>query len=93
MINALFSSKIDGTKAFQCSGKCTFGWKTIDDMYKKELARAQQNHPRMVPRLKETHCLRNASTKLNVLPAKIMQVCTFPMQLNARLLCMLTLLF
>lgn len=82
MINALFSSKIHGTKAFQRSGKCTFGWKTIDDMYKRELARAQQNHARMVPRLKETHCLRDAWTKLNVLPAKIMQVRMYFSQCN-----------
>ena len=75
MINALFSSKINGTKAFQRNGKSSFGWKIIDDMYKRELVHAQQNHARMIPQLKETHCLRDAWTKLNVLPAKIMQVC------------------
>ena len=74
MINALFSSKVDGTKHFQRSGKCKFGWDTIDDLYKRELARVENNCARMVPRLKETHCLRDAWTKLNVLPAKIMQV-------------------
>jgi len=74
MINALFSSMVNGTKHFQQVGKPKFGWDTIDDLYKREVSRAQLNRARMVPRLKETHCLRDAWTKLNVLPAKIMQV-------------------
>jgi len=44
------------------------------DLYQRELARVGQNCTRMVPRLKEAHCLRDAWTKLNVHPAKIMQV-------------------
>lgn len=66
--------KWKGTKHFQHSGKSKFGWDTIDDMYKRELVRVQQNCTRMVPWLKETHCLQDAWTKLNVLPAKTMQV-------------------
>ena len=74
MVNALFSSKSTGTKHFQRSGQCRFGWDTIDDLYQRELSRVKLNCARMVPKLKETHCLRDAWTKLNVLPAKIMQV-------------------
>jgi len=74
MINALFSSKASGSKQFKRGKNCTFGWQTIDDLYKRELARASQNLTRMVPRLREAHCLRDAWTKLNVHPAKIMQV-------------------
>ena len=74
MINALFSSKINGTKQFQRADKPMFGWKAIDDLYQRELERAKLNLTRMVPWLKETHCLRDAWTKLNVHPAKIMQV-------------------
>ena len=74
MINALFSSKTCGTKYFQRVGKPKFGWDTIDDLYKREVGRVQLNCTRMVPRLKEAHCLRDAWTKLNVLPAKIIQV-------------------
>ena len=74
MINALFSSKIGGSKQFQRTDKCTFGWEAIDSLYQRELERAKQNLARMVPRLKETHVLRDAWTKLNVHPAKIMQV-------------------
>ncbi|XP_065894808.1 uncharacterized protein [Dysidea avara] len=73
MINALFSSKIGGSKQFQRTDKCTFGWEAIDSLYQRELERAKQNLARMVPRLKETHVLRDAWTKLNVHPAKIMQ--------------------
>ena len=51
-----------------------FGWQTVDDLYQQELERVSQNLTRMVPRLKEAHCLRNAWTNLNVHPAKIMQV-------------------
>ena len=75
MINALFSSKSGGTKLFR-RGKdhCNFGWDTIIHMYQREVARAKQQQTRMVPRLKEVHCIRDAWTKLNVSPAKIMQV-------------------
>ena len=74
MINALFSSKSGGTKQFQREGHCTFGWQAILDLYKREIDRASKQVARMVPNLKEAHCLRDAWTKLNVIPAKIMQV-------------------
>ena len=74
MINALFSSKSGGTKQFQHEGHCTFGWQAILDLYKREIDRASKQVARMVPNLKEAHCLRDAWTKLNVIPAKIMQV-------------------
>ena len=77
MINALFSSKEGGTKEFRRGDGVSFGWQTITDLYKRELARVDQGCTRMVPRLKEAHCLRDAWTKLNVHPAKIMQVCMF----------------
>ena len=75
MINALFSSKSGGTKQFQRGKeKSTFGWTSIIDMYKRDVNRARQQQTRMVPRLKEVHVLRDAWTKLNVSPAKIMEV-------------------
>ena len=75
MINALFLLKTDGSKQFQRVDKCAFWWKAIDDLYQRELEWAKQGLARMVPRLRETHILRDAWTKLNVHPAKIMQVC------------------
>ena len=75
MINALFSSKDKGTKQFQHEkGSVLFGWKTITDLYKRKLTRVSNGQARMVPRLREAHCLRDSWTKPNVLPAKIMQV-------------------
>ena len=75
MINALFSSKSDGTKLFkQGTQHCCFGWDTIIALYNREVNRAKQQLTRMIPRLKEVHCVRDAWTKLNVSPAKIMQV-------------------
>ena len=74
MANALFSSKTDGSKLFQHADKCVFGWKAIDDMYQRELEQSKQHLARMIPKLKENHVLHDAWTKLNVHPAKIMQV-------------------
>ena len=39
-----------------------------------EMVRVRNGQTRMVPRLREAHCLRDSWTKLNLLPAKIMQV-------------------
>ena len=47
------------------------------DMYTREIDRGRQQQTRMIPRLKEVHVIRDAQTKLNVSPAKIMQVCCF----------------
>lgn len=74
MINALFSSKTTGSKHFKRADKCTFGWETINNLYQREIDRVSQNLTRMVPRLREAHCLHDAWTKLNVHPARIMQV-------------------
>ena len=74
MVNALCSSKTDGTKQFQRVGYPTFGWQAILDLYQQELNRASKQIARMVPRLKEAYCLRDSWTKLNVAPTKIMQV-------------------
>ena len=72
MVNALFSSKTSGTKQFQHADKPMFGWKAIDDLYQRELEWAKLYLTRMVSWLKDTHCLYDAWTKLNI--AKIMQV-------------------
>ena len=74
MVNALFSSRQpDGTKLFKLEG-VGFGWQTIIDMYSRECERRNKGIARMIPQLREVHVLRDAWTKLNVHPAKIMQV-------------------
>ncbi len=67
MINTLYSSQRGGTKSFKLDG-IEFGWKAIIDMYKRECER------RNIPRLRESYVIRDAWTKLNVAPAKVMQV-------------------
>ena len=74
MINALYASQEGGTRDFQDGNGITFGWKTIVDMFARECQRRDRGHARMVPKLLETHILRDSWTKLNVFPAKIMQV-------------------
>ena len=75
MINALFSSREDGTKAFELDG-VTFGWHAITALYEQECDRVHRGLTRMVPKLKKVHIIRDSWAKLNVTPAKIMQVCT-----------------
>ena len=79
MINALFSSRDGGTKYFEYGGG-TFGWKTIEKMYGRECSRRANGLARMVPKLKES--------KLNVHPAKIMQVCVTPLCMLKKCICM-----
>lgn len=73
MVAALYSSRIDGTKDF-CKNKTTFGWSTVESVYKSDLYRAKHGVSRRVPGLKYAHIVRDSWTRLNVLPAKIMQV-------------------
>ncbi|XP_065903644.1 uncharacterized protein [Dysidea avara] len=74
MINALFSSQSGGTKGFRYTidGQ-QFGWKAITDLYARECQRRESGVARQVPKLREAFVLRDSWTKLNVLPAKIMQ--------------------
>ena len=74
MVNALYSSKRAGTKTFKLHGT-EFGWQAIKDLWQRECARREKGNARMVPKLRENHVLRDSWTKLNVAPAKIMQVC------------------
>ena len=86
MVNALFSSKEGGTKQFRRGDSTEFGWKAVTDLYERELLRVHNGQARMVPRLREAHCLRDSWTKLNVLPAKIMQV-NLRLYLKIEMLC------
>uniref|UniRef100_A0A1X7TDM0 Uncharacterized protein n=1 Tax=Amphimedon queenslandica TaxID=400682 RepID=A0A1X7TDM0_AMPQE len=72
MINALFSSRSGGTKCFVLDG-VLFGWDAIVSLYKRECDRVSNGLTRMVPKMKEVFILCDAWTKLNVVPAKIMQ--------------------
>lgn len=54
-----------------------FGWETIEDVYKADMRRARNGQSRLVPKLKFSYIVRDSWTRLNVLPAKIMQVCNY----------------
>ena len=73
MIAALYSSRADGTKDFYING-VNFDWKSIVSVYESDLYRAQHGINRRVPGLKYAHVVRDSWTRLDVLPAKIMQV-------------------
>ena len=78
MINALFLLQSGGTKRFQNTiGGEQFGRKAITDLYARECQRREKGEARLVPKLRETYVLRDSWTKLNVLPAKIVQVSVY----------------
>ena len=73
MIAALYSSRNKGSKKFTLNG-VEFGWETIEKIYSREMTRAEQGLSRNVPGLKFAFVHRDNWTRLNVRPAKIMQV-------------------
>jgi len=74
MIAALYSSRPQGAKDFMRNNH-RFGWQTIQKVFAEDLERAENGLSRKVPGLKYAHVYRDNWTRLNVRPAKIMQVC------------------
>lgn len=75
MIPALYSSQDNGgTKDFVNSEGIHFGWETVEEVYRMDMKRAKNGQTRKVPKLKYSYIVRDSWTRLNVLPAKIMQV-------------------
>ena len=72
-IAALYSSRAKGTKAFEIDDT-PLGWKAIEDQYHRDKARREQDCAPKVPNLKYNYVYRDVWTRLNVLPAKIIQV-------------------
>ena len=82
MIAALYSSRQQGTKEFTKDNH-QFGWKTVETVFAQEMERAENGLSRKVPGLKYAFVYRDSWTRLNVLPAKIMQVFHyFPVNMN-----------
>ena len=73
MIAALYSSREGGTKDF-CKGGIQISWDPIQDVYQSDLRRAKIGVSRRVPGLHYAHIVCDLWTRLNILPAKIMQV-------------------
>lgn len=74
MINALFASQEGGARKFTDARGIHFGWKAVMDLYSRECQRREKGHARMVPKLHQAYVICDSWTKLNVAPAKIMQV-------------------
>jgi len=72
-IAALYSSRQRGAKCFQKDGT-DFGWQPIMDQYNRAQERVEHNLARRVPGLRFSFVYRDSWTRLNVRPAKIMQV-------------------
>lgn len=73
MIAALYSSRPQGAKNL-AQHTVQFGWETILKLYDDEMERAGEGRSRKVPGLKYAYVNRDNWTRLNVRPAKIMQV-------------------
>ena len=74
MVAALYSSRENGAKDFVSASGVHFGWETVEDVYRTDIMRARNGKSRRVPKLKYSYIVRDSWTRLNVLPAKIMQV-------------------
>ena len=74
MIAALYSSRVSGTNRFINDG-VVFGWEPIERQLEREIQRKRKDELPRVPGLKESFVYRDSWTRLNVKPAKIMQVC------------------
>ena len=77
MIAALDHSRLQTTSPskFSVDG-IDFGWEVIEGMLRREVERRKHNQLPRVPKLKKNYVHRDAWTRLNVVPAKIMQVTT-----------------
>ena len=73
IIAALYSSRNKGKKSFE-KGGTTFGWQPIIDQYHRDQERSAKGLGRRVPGLRYSYVQRDCWTRLNVMPAKIMQV-------------------
>ena len=71
VISQLYASRPSGAKGF-VNNDISFGWTPIREIYNEDVERAQQGHLQQVPGLKLNYVVRDAWTRLNVKPSKIM---------------------
>ena len=76
LVSALYNSGKNRTKHF-CKAGSYFGWDTVERMWIREVGRSERGEMAVIPRMKASYVYRDSWTRLNVTPAKIMQVlCT-----------------
>eukprot|EP00733_Pompholyxophrys_punicea_P000252 Pompholyxophrys_punicea_v1_NODE_53_length_4254_cov_18.877590.p1 type:complete len:841 gc:universal NODE_53_length_4254_cov_18.877590:1608-4130(+) len=71
-VAALYSSRNEGAKKF-CKKGVQFGWKTMENLCHRQYQQAASNQMMDVHNLKAEHVYRDSWTRLNVVPAKIVQ--------------------
>ena len=82
MIAAFYSLRQKGKKEFTKDNH-QFSWKTVETVFAQEMERAENGVSCKVPGLKYALLYRDNWTRLNVRPAKIMQVFHyFPVNMN-----------
>ena len=76
LIAALHSSRqVNGTQREDFDlYEVNFGWQVLKDLWWREMTRAKNGKMRRVPQPCYRHIYRDCWTRLNVKPAKIMQV-------------------
>ena len=80
MIAALYSSRTAGSKKLTLNG-ILFGWESVENVYSQEMERAERGQSRKVSGLKYAFVYHGDNwTRLNVRPAKIMQVTRYLQQ-------------
>jgi hypothetical protein len=72
MVGQLYASRQSGAKALE-KDNIQFGWKPIRDIYDNDVRHAREGNIQRVPGLKLTFVVRDAWTRLNVKPSKIME--------------------
>ena len=78
MINALHSSQVGGTKNFTLDGQEFWMVGYYRYMFERKCQCARDSNARMIPKFRKAHIIRDSWIKLNVTPAKIMQVRIIP---------------
>ena len=71
IIAQLYASRPRGAKAFE-KDNVSFGWTAIQEVYNEDIERIRAGNMQLVPELKLAYVVRDAWTRLNVAPSKVM---------------------
>ena len=67
MVSAFYISDDGCTKHFS-KNDSFFGWKTIKELWQREMKRSEAGQMMVVPRLKSSYVFQDSWTRLNVTP-------------------------
>lgn len=72
LVGQLHASREDGPKNFSRNG-ASFGWNDIEDVYLRDEKRTENGQMRVARHLLKSYIVRDAWTRLNVSPSKVLQ--------------------